>query len=68
MAADEPADGFAEADANAEGSLDADEYLAAVVTAFAGRNAFASSGRSAFRPLSASMKRPTRGAARASIR
>lgn len=36
--ADELADGFAEADANGDGALNADEYLAAVVTAFAARD------------------------------
>lgn len=37
-AADELADGFAEADVNGDGHLDADEFLAAVVTAFAARD------------------------------
>ena len=36
--ADELAEGFAEADVNGDGALDADEYLAAVVTAFAARD------------------------------
>ncbi len=36
--ADELADGFSEADQNGDGGLDVDEYLAAVVTAFAARD------------------------------
>jgi len=36
--ADELSDGFGEADVNGDGRLNADEYLAAVVTAFAGRD------------------------------
>lgn len=36
--ADELAEGFAEADVNGDGALNADEYLAAVVTAFAARD------------------------------
>lgn len=37
-AADELATGFAEADVNGDGVLDADEYLAAIVTSFAARD------------------------------
>jgi len=36
--ADELADGFTEADVNGDGALNADKYLAAVVTAFAARD------------------------------
>jgi Ca2+-binding EF-hand superfamily protein len=36
--ADQLADGFAEADLNSDGSLNADEYLAAIVTEFATRD------------------------------